>query len=143
MIDESGWTVDTLKEHIEDKMNDLGILLDERFATSTKALDAAFIAQQTAMATALTAAKLAVDTAQLAADKAVDKAEVASEKRYSTLADKNSDLQSRMDKNQGQDLGTAIDKTDKRLSTMLLISGLGLVLSFIAVGAAVIALFMK
>ncbi len=70
----SDWTVDTLK-----------VMLDERYATQTKAVDAAFLAQQTAMQTALTAAERAVQTALLSAEKAVTKAEVAADKRFDLL----------------------------------------------------------
>ena len=61
------------------------ILLDERYATQVKAVDAAFIAQQTAMQTALLAAEKAVQTALTAAEKAVVKAETAAEKRFDAV----------------------------------------------------------
>jgi hypothetical protein len=73
-INVSGWTVDTLKE-----------LLDERYQAQTRALDAAFAAQQTAMRTALDAAEDAVKAALSSAEKAVAKAEVAAEKRFESV----------------------------------------------------------
>jgi hypothetical protein len=60
-------------------------MLDERYATQTKALDAAFLAQQTAMRTALEAAEKAVATALTSAEKAVAKAEVAADKRFESV----------------------------------------------------------
>jgi hypothetical protein len=82
---ESGWTVDTLNAHIQQQLADLRVLLDERYRTQTKAVDAAFLAQQTAMTTALTAAERAVQTALLAAEKAVAKAETSAEKRFDAV----------------------------------------------------------
>lgn len=63
----------------------LQLMLNERYATQTKALDAAFLAQQTAMRTALEAAEKAVQTALVSAEKAVGKAEVAAEKRFESV----------------------------------------------------------
>ena len=81
----SGWTVDTMYAHLQRQVDDLRSMLDERYATQTKAVDAAFLAQQTAMQTALTAAERAVQTALLAAEKAVIKAETAADKRFESV----------------------------------------------------------
>jgi hypothetical protein len=99
----SGWTVDTLHEHLLSTVNDvkreidlvrnsflqqhsdLREMLNERYAIQTKALDATFLAQQTAMRTALEAAEKAVQTALVSAEKAVAKAEVAAEKRFESV----------------------------------------------------------
>jgi hypothetical protein len=70
---------------LQRQIADLRIMLDERYATSVKALDAAFQAQQLAMATAFTASGAAVTAALEAAEKAVVKAEVASEKRFDAV----------------------------------------------------------
>lgn len=87
-----GWTIGTLKELVDAKFaaldvahRDLQNMLQERYATQTKALDAAFLAQQTAMRTALEAAEKAVQTALVSAEKAVGKAEVAAEKRFESV----------------------------------------------------------
>lgn len=69
----SGWTVDTLRAHFQRQFDDMQRMLDERYATQVKAVDAAFLAQQTAMQTALSAAEKAVeccsmDTPVLCAD---------------------------------------------------------------------------
>ncbi len=74
-----------LYDHFQRQLADLRILLDERYATQTKALDAAFVAQQTAMRTALESAEKAVNVAMIAAEKAVTKAEAAAEKRFESV----------------------------------------------------------
>lgn len=70
----SGWTTDTLKYHFEQQFRDMRAMLDERYATQTKAVDAAFAA-----------AERAVQSALLSAEKAVTKAETASEKRLESV----------------------------------------------------------
>jgi hypothetical protein len=60
-------------------------MLDERYATQTKALDAAFIAQQTAVEKALASQEKAVGTAQSATLLASQKSDVASEKRFDAV----------------------------------------------------------
>jgi hypothetical protein len=70
----SGWTIDTLREHVRQQFADLRHLLDERYATQTKALEAAF-----------QAAEQAVQTALLSQEKAVNKAEIAADKRFESV----------------------------------------------------------
>jgi hypothetical protein len=60
---ESGWTVDTLKEHVT-----------QRFDDNQKAIDAALVAQEKAVAAALAATK-----------EAINKAEVATGKRFESV----------------------------------------------------------
>lgn len=67
--------------HFERIIEDLRNMLDERYQTQTKAVDAAFAAQQQAMTTALAAAERAVATALQSAERAVSKSESAQEKR--------------------------------------------------------------
>lgn len=84
-MDDSGWTVDTLREFLLERVNgehaltrqqiaDLRALLQERYETQTKALDAAFVA-----------AEKAVQTALASAEKAVTKAETAAERRFESV----------------------------------------------------------
>lgn len=79
----SGWTVDTLHSHLDQRLDEqsshfdrqiesLKSLLQERYDTQTKALDAAFKAQQLAMQTAMEAAERAVAKAETAAEKRFD-----------------------------------------------------------------------
>jgi hypothetical protein len=89
--DESGWTTDTLNYYLSGRIDDLRVLLDERYQT-----------QQKAMETALTAADKAVQAALAAQEKAITKAETAAEKRFesvnefrATLADQQSQLLTR------------------------------------------------
>lgn len=70
----SGWTVDTLKADMQHQIDGMRTLLDERYQTQTKALEAAFAAAERAVAAAL-----------LAAEKAVGKAETAAEKRFESV----------------------------------------------------------
>lgn len=70
----SGWTVDTLRVATSQQLTDLRTLLDERYATQTKALDAAFLAQQKAVQAALQAAETATA-----------KADIANEKRFESV----------------------------------------------------------
>lgn len=70
----SEWTVDTLRQHLQKQLDDQRVLLDERYATQTKALDAAF-----------KAAEQAVQTALASAEKAVTKAETAAERRFESV----------------------------------------------------------
>jgi hypothetical protein len=81
----SGWTTDTLHAHLAGRLTDLRDMLDERYRTQTKALDAAFDAQQIAMQVAMTAAEKAVAAALAASEKAVTKAEIATDKRIEGL----------------------------------------------------------
>lgn len=83
--------MDTLSAHVQRQLSDLRTLLDERYATQTKALDAAFMA-----------AEKAVQTALESAEKAVTKAETAAEKRFESvnefrgqLADQNASFMTR------------------------------------------------
>jgi hypothetical protein len=52
-----------LRELLNIRIDNLGMLLDERYATQTKALDAAFVAAEKATATALASAEKAVGVA--------------------------------------------------------------------------------
>lgn len=82
MSSSDNWTVESLRQHLLALHDNLKIMLQERYETQTKAVDAAFLAQQTAMSTALTAAERAVQAALVSAEKAVTKAEIASDKRF-------------------------------------------------------------
>jgi len=81
----SGWTIDTAMVQMQKQHDDLESMLEERYRTQTKAVDAAFSAQQLAMTTALAAAERAVQTALVSAEKAVIKAEAAADKRFESV----------------------------------------------------------
>jgi len=119
-MSESGrdWSPFQVREYLQRQIDDLRSMLDERYATQTKAVDAAFLAQQTAMQAALTAAALAVQTAQTAQEKAIVKAETAADARFEALVEKMdiegaratkqiSEISSRLDLSQGRYLAVA------------------------------------
>jgi hypothetical protein len=74
-----------LKELTASQIADMREVLNERYQTQTKALDAAFVAQQAAVATSFDASEKAMAAALLAAKEAVEKANVAAEKRFDAL----------------------------------------------------------
>lgn len=73
------------KELFASQVADLREVLNERYATQTKALDAAFLAQQAAVATSFDASEKAMAAALLAAKEAVEKANLANEKRFDSV----------------------------------------------------------
>src|SRR5688500_8679557 len=135
----SGWTVDALRAYFDTRLDaqrdvlreqdaaamraltDLRLMLDERYATQTKALDAAFNAQQLAMQTAIASSDRAVQTAMQAEARAASKAEVAADKRFEllnelrggvattneldSLAKQVAALESRLDRTEGRGAG--------------------------------------
>jgi len=68
-------------------LDSLREMLNERYQTQTKALDAAFVAQQAAVATSFDASEKAMAAALLAAKEAVDKAAVSTEKRFDNVTE--------------------------------------------------------
>jgi len=134
---ESAWTIDSTKDHLERQITDtrelLGqgaddfkILVEQRFADQEKAVQAALVAQEKAVAAALTAAKEAVDKAQIASEKRFDsvnefRAQLAdqastfmprneAEQRMSALAEKISDLTDRMNITDGTRSGQQLSR---------------------------------
>jgi len=89
----SGWTVDTLKDHVETVLAELDRRYQQRYE-----------AQQEGVAAALAAQEKAVNAALIAADRAVIKAELAAEKRFesvnefrATLSDQAANLMPRLE----------------------------------------------
>lgn len=74
MSDTSGWTLDTLKDHLSALITGNDKRYEQRFDASQKAIELGFSAQ-----------KSAVDAALAAADRAVIKAEFAAEKRFDSV----------------------------------------------------------
>lgn len=73
---EQGWTVETLKEHIDRRFIDLEVAADQRFD-----------AQQLAVKDALINQEKAVTSALLASEKAIIKAEILTDKRFDAVTD--------------------------------------------------------
>ena len=104
---ESGWTVDTLFQHLHQQMQAQQEMLNERHA-----------AQQLAMQTALTAAEKAVERAMQAAEKAVNKAEIAADKRFELLNELREGVATREQldalEKQVDDLKSRVDRSEGR-----------------------------
>lgn len=75
-MSESGWSVETLKE-----------MVDQRFADNQKAVETALLAQEKAVSIAFVSQEKAVNTALLAAKEAVIKAEILTDKRFDAVTD--------------------------------------------------------
>jgi hypothetical protein len=130
----SEWTVDTLREHLEaqlsaeqrmtrQRFNDIRALLQERYDTQTKALDAAFVAAEKAVQTALASAEKAVTKAETSAERRFESVNefrqtltdqaatfmprAEAEQRVAALAEKLDSMAARLDKTEGHSGGTA------------------------------------
>ena len=149
----NGWTISTLFMHVqaefaaqrsyqEAQLTDLRRLLDERYATQTKALDAAFSAASLGVATALQSAREASAKAEENAEKRFEsfRAESSTQIRSvsekqgdesARIADRLNELTTRMDLNQGQGAGS--DKSKAQILTMggVLIAAGGLIVRFL------------
>jgi hypothetical protein len=192
----SEWTVDTLREHLTGLIGDIRRevarerefadarlddmraavrsqsddrlrMLDERYATQTKALDAAFKAAEQAVSVALANAEKATAKAEAAADRRLEgmnefrealsdqtktflsraeynPAHEALAERVSAMNDRVSALElrltSRLDTAQGRTGGEAESRTERRLDISLLFQMLTVV---VAVAAVIIAVFLK
>ncbi len=103
-MSDSAWTIEALKA-----------LLDERYATQTKAVDAAFAAAERAVQAALTSAEKAVSKAEIAADKRFEllnelRQGIATEAQLHAVEKMFSALAARVDRIEGRSkgLGTGI-----------------------------------
>lgn len=106
----SGWTVDTLHQHIRVQLADMRRQLDERYATQTKALDAAFVAQETATRAALAEQQRSVATRVVADDQRFAllnelRQGVATKEQFEALALRLSDIKERLDRSEGHSEG--------------------------------------
>jgi hypothetical protein len=81
----SEWTLNTLRVHMDSRVDDLRRLLDERYQTQVAATEKAFAAQQLAMQTALAAQERAVAAAMTASEMASAKAERSAEARFAAV----------------------------------------------------------
>jgi hypothetical protein len=155
--------VDQRFEASKETLVALKVMLDERYATQTKALDAAFKAAEQAVAVALANAEKATVKAETAADKRFDAvnefrqtltdqastflprteydaARTALSDRIAFNADRVGALElrltSRLDRGEGSDAGTAAFRTERRLDVGQLLQVL---VALIAVAAVVVA----
>jgi hypothetical protein len=155
--------VDQRFEASKETLVALKVMLDERYATQTKALDAAFKAAEQAVAVALANAEKATVKAEMAADKRFDAvnefrqvltdqtatflprteydaARTALSDRIAFNADRVGALElrltSRLDRGEGADAGTATSRTERRLDIGQLLQVL---VAVVAVAAVVVA----
>jgi hypothetical protein len=82
METESSWTLETLREYLMHRIDNLATLLDELYRTQTTAIDAAFAAQQAAMTAGFAGSERTAQGGLAAAKEASDKAEKATDKRF-------------------------------------------------------------
>jgi hypothetical protein len=161
----SGWTVDTLREHIDQRTEDLRDGIRQRITDLDRALSRR-----------MDDADKAIQAALVSAEKAVAKAETASEKRFEgvnefrsqqqdlittfmpraeheaeikSLSDRvtaNADrvaalelrLTSRLDRGEGSDAGAAGQRGEQRLNIGTLVGVSGTVLAFVAIAVTII-----
>jgi chromosome segregation ATPase len=72
---ETGWTIDTLKEHLDALIGTNDRRYEQRFAAQDQAVTAALAAQEKAVAAALAAQEKATAAAFASSERAIDKAE--------------------------------------------------------------------
>lgn len=165
----AGWTLDTLRQFVQAgldsicasqetqaralremlqiQITDLKDMLNERYGTQTKALDAAFSAASQAVAAALNSAREASAKAEANAERRFDLFRVESGLQIKTVSDKlddevtriferMGDLTSRLDLIQGQQSGAVDSRNTTRLDNGQMIAVIGVLL---AVAGAIFA----
>lgn len=142
----------SLREYFQQQIDWLRAMLDERYATQVKALDAAFEAQRSAVQSALIAQQEARMAALASAKEAVAKAEAASEKRFegvnefrAQLSDQAATFISRVEYSalveRVRELAARIDKTEGRSSGLT--SGWGILVGAVGLIGAIVALIVR
>jgi hypothetical protein len=159
--------LDDMRAAVRSQADDRIRLLDERYATQTKALDAAFKAAEQAVSVALANAEKATAKAEAAADRRLEgmnefrealsdqtktllsraeynPAHEALLDRIGAMNDRVSALElrltSRLDTAQGHSGGEAAGRTERRLDTSQLLQALTVV---VAIAAIIIAVFIN
>jgi hypothetical protein len=128
---DSGWTVDTLKEHVDARLHDLRLSLDDRYGMQVKAVDDALNAQQTAVQAALLAQKEQSAKGDLADEKRFDllnelRTGVATKEQIEALESLIVALTSRVDKTEGRSGGI-------NAGWVYLVAGLGAIATIYAI----------
>lgn len=128
----SGWTVDTLKEHLEDRVTALKERLDERHK-----------AQMEAIAKAEVAGEKRFDSVNEFRGQLTDQAATFVTRKeleaiVGSVESSLSDLKTRVDTSQGQATGARETRDVKRVDSSRLIAALGLVVAAIAAMTAII-----
>jgi hypothetical protein len=150
----SGWTTDTALTYTLRQIQDLRTMLDERYATQTKALDAAFVASERAVQAALTSAEKAVAKAETASERRFDSvnefraqlsdvissniSRVEAEARFTALGDRLTHLENQVNINSGTDQGAAQATANRRASTQQAVAVVGVMITLISVAVILI-----
>lgn len=147
--DESGWSVDTLKEHLEALLSHNDRRYEERYIGQKEAIRDALAAAEKAVAAALSAAKEAVTKAEQAGEKRFDsvnefrstlkdqqatfptRSEV--DQQFKAITDKVDTIQTRLDRSEGRARGYSS-------SWGYLVGAAGLTLTAISIVALIIRL---
>jgi tetrahydromethanopterin S-methyltransferase subunit G len=141
---DNGWTLPTLKEHLEAVIAAKDTRDQQRYDAQQKALEAALLAAEKAVATAMAAAEKAVVKAEMAAEKRFDAVNefrgayqdiisqqmprVEAEQRLSALTEKVDDLKSEASKRAGHTMG--------------LNAGWGILLSAVVMIATIVSVYV-
>ncbi len=149
----SGWTVDTLREHLAQRITDQGVRLDQRMNDADKAIQAALGSAETAVSKAEAASEkrfeginefrgaLADQQRELLPRSEYRAEQKAMSDRIASNADRLAALElrltSRLDLGQGSAAGAAGTRTERRLDSTVLVQWLGLL---VAAGVALFAI---
>jgi hypothetical protein len=139
----SGWTVDTLHAHIQRQLDDMRRMLDERAIAADRAVAAALDAAEKAVAKAESAAERRFESvnefrAQLTDQTATFIPRKEYDVAHQSLIDRLGELQSRVDRAEGQDVGGVTQRTEQRLNSGQVIAGLSAFVLIIALAVSII-----
>ena len=155
----SGWTVDTLKEYLSRRLDDLGLRMDRRMDDADKAIQAALISAEKAVTKAEEAtqrrfegvnefrAALADQTATFIPRAEFDAAVEAASARITANAERVAALelriQSRLDLGEGAASGESASRTERRLDTGQILTAVSVVVGALVLALALYAAFHK
>ena len=144
----SGWTVDTLREHIGQRITDQGAALNRRMDDADKAIQAALVSAEKAVAKAENAAErrfegvnefrkaLSDQTATFIPRAEYETALAALAARVNANAERVAALElrltSRLDRGEGADAGAAVQRTDQRLGMSQVIAGVATIVAVVS-----------
>lgn len=143
----SGWTTDTLREHLTQRLADLDRALSRRMDDADKAVTAALVSAEKAVTKAEAASEkrfegvnefrkaLSDQTATFIPRTEYDTAHEALAARVTANADRMTALElrltSRLDLGQGADAGAAGQRTDQRLNMSQVIAGIATIVAVV------------
>jgi hypothetical protein len=155
----SGWTVDTLREHLAQRVTDLDLRLSRRMDDADKAIAAALAAAEKATGKAEAASEkrfegvnefrraLADQTATFIPRTEYDAAHSALADRVGANADRMAALElrltSRLDRGEGSDAGAAGQRTDQRLNMSQVIAAIATIVAVVTLILYVVSVVKK